>query len=63
MQYREAKKLAPNDRVRRISDQLVLIVSDIEVYGKFKFVRINCRTSNGKLISVYHNQIENIKEI
>lgn len=58
MKYRDAKKLAPNDIVIRKTDKSSLTVTDIEVYGQWLKVRINCQDADGTKFSLYQDDVE-----
>jgi len=58
MKYREAKQLHKDDQVIRKTDDLVLIVSSIEVYGQYKKVRLNCFTEDNISISLFHDEVK-----
>lgn len=58
MRYREAKNLEQDDIVFRISDGESFQVIDIEVYGQYKRVRINCLNIAMKYkISLNHEDV------
>lgn len=62
MKYRDAKNLQNGDEVIRKVDQVSLIISDIEVYGQYKKVRLNCiqhvEGSGGLRVSLFHDEVE-----
>lgn len=58
MKYRDAKNLIKNDTVIVIKTGEALVVDNVELYGQFNIVRINCKNSENKNISVYQNEIE-----
>lgn len=57
MKYREAKGLNIGDEIFRKEDNLSLIVKDIEVYGQFKKVKINC-IFDGIYISIFNDEVK-----
>lgn len=58
MKYREAKQLQIGDKVIRISDNEILIINNIIVYGQFKKVTLECSSSNEELISVNNDEVK-----
>lgn len=57
MKYREAKQLIIGDHVKRKSDQAILHVQCIEIYGQYKKVRINCLLEK-TIVSVFNDEVE-----
>lgn len=58
MKYRDAKNLHNGDQVIRKEDGVPLIVIDIQVYGQYKKVIINCTDEHGARSSHYNDEVE-----
>lgn len=57
MRYRDAKKLHNGDQVTRKFDQQTLTVSNVEVFGQYKRVKIVC-LEGGTLVELFHDEVE-----
>lgn len=58
MRYRNAKNLLNGDEVERKVDKQIMTVVDIEVYGQYKKVKINCVDVVGSHISLFNDEVE-----
>jgi hypothetical protein len=58
MRYRDAKKLHNEDQVTRKSDGVILTVLNVEVYGQYMKVRLNCVDPNNAAVSLFHDEVE-----
>lgn len=62
MKYRDAKNLHNGDQVIRKSDGAVLLVKEVEVYGQYKTVKLNCvlhiEGTGGAWLSLFHDEVK-----
>jgi len=58
MPYRYAKVLHNGDQVIRKCDGIPFIVKDIEVFGQFKKVKINCVDEAGVYETLFNDEVE-----
>jgi hypothetical protein len=58
MKYRDAKELHSGDQVQRKRDKVFFIVNDVEIFGQYKKVKLNCVAENGSYETLYNDEIE-----
>lgn len=62
MRYRDARLLNVGDKVVRKSDQVVLQVESLEIYGQYKLVKLHCTDSNGSKVVVANDEVKELNE-